>query len=120
MEGYQNSSEFSTINLDEELEAVQNSDHEGSEIRTTSDLIENSENIEELDQHSQPIARRLRDQEKLKEAVIHEEYEAWKNNRQPSRVKLKSVASGNNGIRVCKKNIFSLLRIQLPDYNEKE
>lgn len=115
-EVHQDSNESRIISLDDEQENVlqtdQNNDHQ--------DPVGNEESIEDIDQDNQPIAERLRVREHLKETDVHEEYQAWKIRRQPPRVKLKPIASGKNWIRVCKRNIFSLLRIQLPYYNEKD
>ena len=62
----------------------------------------------------------LRSIEPKDEKEIVTEYQKWKGNRLPNKVKVKPVAAGKNCIKISKPNIFSLLRIQLPDYEEEE
>ncbi|XP_033230383.1 uncharacterized protein LOC117181620 [Belonocnema kinseyi] len=66
------------------------------------------------------ISERLRNHEPKDEKEIPNEYANWKKNRMPNKLKIKPVINGKNWIKISKQNIFSFLRIQLPEYNEAE
>ena len=72
------------------------------------------------DEDDEPISERLRNQEPKDEKEIHPEYTEWKRNRMPSKLKIKPTTKGKNWIKITKQNIFSMLRIQLPDYDEEK
>ena len=80
----------------------------------------NTEPLETVEEVDQPIAKRLRNNEHKDEKEIFNEYSSWKANRRLSKVKIKSTSAGKNWIKISKKNIFSLLRIQLPDFDEEK
>ena len=50
---------------------------------------------------------------------IFEEYCTWKSNRAPPKIKFKPTTYGKNWTKISKKNILSVLRIQVPDFNEE-
>ena len=78
-----------------------------------------SEGSEKEDENSQAIAKRLRNNEPKDEQEIFKEFSKWKKDHRSNKIKIKPAAGGKNWIKISKKNIFSLLRIRLPDYNEE-
>lgn len=93
---------------------------ERNESYPTTDSNDERESLEESDEESQPIAERLRNCEDQERTKLYEEYQNCKTEPEMIKLKFVPVAIGKNWIKICKKNIFSLLRIQLPNYNEKE
>lgn len=95
---------------------------DNAQINQVNDSIE----VDEIDtslssgEDNEPISERLRNHEPMDEKEIQNEYANWKRNRLPSKLKIKPVANGKNWIKISKQNIFSLLRIQLPDYDEEK
>ena len=76
-------------------------------------------NEESAVEDNQPIAVRLRRKVSKDVEEIHKEYCTWKSDRAPSKIKFKPTTNGKNWIKISKQNVFSLLRVQLPDYNEE-
>ena len=73
------------------------------------------------DEDDEPISEKLRNQEPKAEKDIRQRYTKWRRNRMPSKLKIKPTTKGKNWIKITKKkNIFSMLRIQLPDYDEEK
>ena len=68
----------------------------------------------------EPIPERLRNQKPKDEQEIHQEYTKWKRNRTLSKLKVNPTINGKNWIIITKLNIFSMLRIQLSDYDEEK
>ena len=79
----------------------------------------NTEPLDAVEEVDQPIVKRLRNNKHKDVKEIFNEYSSWKANRRPSKIKIKPTAAGKNWIKISKKNIFSLLRIQLPDFDEE-
>ena len=79
--------------------------------------ITNNEGLS--DGETQPIAERLRRKEPKNEGEIYRQYCIWKANRMATKIKLKPTTNGKKWIKISKRNVFSTLRIQLPDYDEK-
>ena len=85
-----------------------------------SKIVLNETNSERLPyEDNEPIAVRLRKKKSNDEEKIFEEYCTWKSNRPPLKIKSKPTTNGKNWIKISKQNIFLVLRIQVPDFNEE-
>ena len=85
-----------------------------------SEIVLNETNGERLPyEDNEPIAVRLQKKESKEKEKIFEEYCTWKSNRVPPKIKFKPTTNGINSIKISKQNIFSVLRIQVPDFNEE-
>ena len=80
---------------------------------------EGSEKEDSADEDSQPIAKRLRNNKPKDHQEIFKESSKCKTDRRSNKLKIKPVAGEKDWIKISKKNIFSLLCVQLPVYNEE-
>ena len=81
------------------------------------EVIANNEGLSDV--KTQPMAERLRRKEPKNEGGICQQYCIWKANHMATKIQLKPTTNEKKWIKISKQNVFSTMRIQLPDYNEQ-